>query len=65
MEDSVSLTEAVEFLEGVLQIPSPLDKLKEDRVGFLNDVIITLHQRIPFQSVTAIATPKVEKSRPT
>ncbi|XP_038053556.1 uncharacterized protein LOC119726008 [Patiria miniata] len=34
---------------------------KEDREGFLRDVITSFYKRIPFQSVTAIATPKPDR----
>ena len=53
----------MKFLEDVLLLQSPIDKLKEDRVGFLNDAMGAFIRRIPFQSVTAIGTPKTERRR--
>ncbi|XP_038052672.1 uncharacterized protein LOC119725347 [Patiria miniata] len=61
--DSLSLGEAKEFLENTLQLQSPMSWLNEDRGGFLLDVIASCYRRIPFQSMTAIATPKPERRR--
>ncbi|XP_038052617.1 uncharacterized protein LOC119725308 [Patiria miniata] len=59
--DTISLIEAEDFLESILQLKFPMDRLTEDRAGFLRDVIASCHRRIPFQSVTSIATPKPER----
>ncbi|XP_038053626.1 uncharacterized protein LOC119726083 [Patiria miniata] len=59
--DLISLAEAEEFLESTLQLQFPMGRLKEDREGFLRDVITSCYRRIPFQSVTAIATPKPDR----
>ena len=63
MADSLTPAEVKEFLEGALQMQNPLVKLQEDRVAFLDDVIYAFQERIPFQSVTAIATPRSERRR--
>ncbi|XP_022099540.1 uncharacterized protein LOC110984053 [Acanthaster planci] len=59
--DSLSQTEATDFLEGVLQLTAPLEHLAKDRVGFLRDLITAFLGTIPFQSLTAIATPRPER----
>ncbi|XP_038052615.1 uncharacterized protein LOC119725307 [Patiria miniata] len=59
--DSLSLAEVEEFLESTLQLRLPMDRLKANREGFLRDVITNCYRRIPFQSVTAIATPKPDR----
>ncbi|XP_038052622.1 uncharacterized protein LOC119725314 [Patiria miniata] len=61
MAGNLSLSEATQFLEGVLQMHSPMDSLARDRVSFLRDLIAAFMSKIPFQSVTAIATPKPER----
>ena len=55
--------EVEEFLQNILQVQDPFVRLKDDRVTFLNDVIRSFQECIPFQSVTAIATPRAERRR--
>ncbi|XP_038052621.1 uncharacterized protein LOC119725313 [Patiria miniata] len=63
MADNLSLSEATQFLKGVLQMQSPMESLARDRVSFLRDLMAAFLSKIPFQSVTAIATPKPERRR--
>ena len=44
--------EGIQFAAEILGISSPLKKLEEDRVHFLNEVIKAVHSNLPFQSVS-------------
>ncbi|XP_038052618.1 uncharacterized acetyltransferase YvcN-like [Patiria miniata] len=63
MAYNLSSTEVTQFLECVLQIQSPMESLARDRVSFLRDLIAAFLSKIPYQSVTSIATPKPERRR--
>ncbi len=61
----LTTTEALQFLESILHIESPLDRLEADRVAFLGDLIRAFLHTMPFQSLTLVATPDEQKHVPT
>ena len=56
--------EAVNFVEDVLKLSSPLSKLKENKALFLNE-IIKAFLSVPFQNIHLLCEPEAERHVPT
>ena len=56
--------EAVNFVEDVLKLSSPLSKLRENRTLFLNE-IIKAFLSVPFQNIHLLCEPEAERHVPT
>ncbi|XP_071795831.1 uncharacterized acetyltransferase YvcN-like [Asterias amurensis] len=61
----LTTTESLQFLENVLHMESPMNRLQADRVAFLAELIQAFLYKIPFQSVSLVATPEEHKHVPT
>lgn len=59
-----SKQEAVSFLETSLGVEHVEHRLQSDRKNLLDEIIITIQGKIPFQSLTLMAVPPGERSRP-
>lgn len=52
---SLTRHEALEFIEKRLNIGEAEKLLAENRVGFLDDLIVAFHNNVPFQTMTNMA----------
>ncbi|XP_071486333.1 uncharacterized protein [Diadema antillarum] len=57
--------EAFLFIQEVLGVTSCKDKMASDPVAFLNEVLYSWQENIPYQTVVSIATPKKDRHLPT
>ena len=55
METTLSKDEAIFFLEKVLGFEAPETKLSEDKVVFLNNLVRSYVEIIPFQNIQLLA----------
>ena len=58
-------TEALKFITDVLGVSSPLRKLEQNRLLFLNELVKAFSDRIPFQNVTLLSQPPSDRHVPT
>lgn len=62
---SLSKDEAIGFLKGPLGLSDAERKLSQDRVAFLDDVIVAFHRHLPFQTISNMAVRPEERDVPT
>ena len=60
----LSLQEAESFAVEVLKVPYKAERVKNDPVSLLNEMIKTFHATIPFQDISLISVPAKERSMP-
>jgi len=57
--------EAIHFVVKVLKVPKPLEKKRENPHGFLNQLISSFHETIPFQSMSLMSLKPEDRHLPT
>ena len=61
----LSLQEAERFAVEVLKVPFTAERVKNDPVSLLNELIRAFHTKIPFQDISLISMPAKERRMPT
>ena len=61
----LSLEEAENFAVEVLKVPYSAERVKNDSISLLNELIRAFHATIPFQDLILISTPLKERRIPT
>ncbi|XP_072180201.1 uncharacterized protein [Diadema setosum] len=65
LDAAMTSDEALTFIREVLGVTSPKDKLAFDPVAFLNKMLYSWQENIPYLTVLNIATPRKDRHRPT
>nr|XP_054768573.1 uncharacterized protein LOC129276168 [Lytechinus pictus] len=67
MSDNMSMTtkEAIVFLRDALGIETTMERIHQDKVAFLDELVVAWLQHIPFQSIKAISVPHPNRHLPT
>ena len=63
--DMFSQQEAVQFLQNSWSIKDVLKRLKNDRKNLVDEIVVQILARIPFQSIALMAKPAEERNCPT
>ena len=56
--------EAVNFVEDILKLSSPLSKIRDNKLLFLNEIVKAFHS-VPFQNIHLLCEPQADRHVPT